>query len=132
MARIDGWLREAEIGRFVRYGHVGNGHPHYNLIVEDAAEAARASAVVDRMCAEACALGGPVSAEHWLAKVKLPYIHHRFGAFELAVMRAVKAAFDPRGLLNPGKAVPTLARCAEFNAIHVHDGRIPFPDIDRF
>ena len=43
-----------------------------------------------------------------------------------------KAAFDPRGLLNPGKAVPTLARCAEFNAMHVHDGRVPFPDIDRF
>jgi FAD/FMN-containing dehydrogenase len=106
MERIDGWLREADIGRFVRYGHVGNGHPHYNLIVEDAAEAARASAVVDRMCAEACSLGGTVTAEHGVGKVKLPYIHYRFGAFELAVMRGVKAAFDPTGIMAPGNLFP--------------------------
>ena len=42
------------------------------------------------------------------------------------------AAFDPKGLLNPGKAVPTLHRCAEFGAMHVHKGELAFPDLERF
>ena len=44
----------------------------------------------------------------------------------------MKGAFDPHGLLNPGKAVPTLQRCAEFGAMHVHGGRLPFAEIERF
>jgi glycolate oxidase len=44
----------------------------------------------------------------------------------------VKRAFDEHGLLNPGKAVPTLARCAEFGRMHVHSGREKFPDLPRF
>lgn len=106
MSRIDGWLNEAKIGRFVRYGHVGNGHPHYNLIVADAAEAKRAALVVDRMCEEACGLGGTVTAEHGVGKVKLPYLRHRYGALELAVMKGVKAAFDPKGIMAPGNLFP--------------------------
>jgi len=51
---------------------------------------------------------------------------------ELEQFHAVKAAFDPRRLLNPGKAVPTLARCAEFGAMHVHNGLLPFPELERF
>jgi glycolate oxidase len=47
-------------------------------------------------------------------------------------MHAVKAAFDPHTLLNPGKAVPTLHRCAEFGAMHVHHGELPFPELERF
>ena len=47
-------------------------------------------------------------------------------------MHAVKAAFEPHGLLNPGKAVPTLHRCAEFGAMHVHHGQLKFPDLPRF
>lgn len=106
MSRIDGWLEEAGVGRFVRYGHVGNGHPHYNLIVADHEEAARAAAVVDRMCSEACSLGGTVTAEHGVGKLKIPYIGYRFGALELAAMKGVKAAFDPRGILAPGNLLP--------------------------
>ena len=45
---------------------------------------------------------------------------------------AVRKAFDPDGLLNPDKAVPTLARCAEFNAMHVHHGQLPHPELERF
>jgi glycolate oxidase len=56
----------------------------------------------------------------------------QFRREELAQYHAVKAAFDPRGLLNPGKAVPTLARCAEFGAMHVHGNRLKFPDLERF
>jgi len=44
----------------------------------------------------------------------------------------VKAVFDERGLLNPGKAVPTLSRCAEFGAMHVHKGQMPHPHLERF
>ena len=44
----------------------------------------------------------------------------------------MKAAFDPDGLLNPGKNVPTLHRCAEFGSMHVHHGALPFPELERF
>jgi len=44
----------------------------------------------------------------------------------------VKAVFDPHGLLNPGKAIPTLNRCAEFGAMHVHKGDLRFPHLERF
>ncbi len=45
---------------------------------------------------------------------------------------ALKAAFDPKGLLNPGKAVPTLARCAEYGAMRISHGELPFPELERF
>jgi glycolate oxidase len=47
-------------------------------------------------------------------------------------MRAVKAAFDERGLLNPGKVIPTLQRCAEYGKMHVRKGLLPFPELERF
>jgi glycolate oxidase len=56
----------------------------------------------------------------------------QFPSEELETFHAVKAAFDPGGLLNPGKAIPTLARCAEFGAMHVHRGELPFPELERF
>ena len=56
----------------------------------------------------------------------------QFGAAELAQFQAVKQAFDPTGLLNPGKAIPSLARCAEFGALHVHHGQLPHPELERF
>ena len=102
MARIDGWLEEAGIERVARYGHVGDGHPHYNLIVKNGDEAARAGAVVDRMCAEACALGGTVTAEHGIGKVKRDYAKYRFGDWQIAAMKAVKTVFDPAGIMAPG------------------------------
>jgi glycolate oxidase len=55
----------------------------------------------------------------------------QFNTAELSQFHAIKHAFDPRALLNPGKAVPTLARCAEFGAMHVHHGELPFPELDR-
>ena len=51
---------------------------------------------------------------------------------ELAVFHGVKAAFDQQGGLNPGKAVPTLQRCAEFGAMHVHRGQEKYPELERF
>ena len=51
---------------------------------------------------------------------------------ELEIFHAIKRAFDPQGLLNPGKAVPALARCAEFGRMHVHGGKLHHPDLPRF
>jgi glycolate oxidase len=56
----------------------------------------------------------------------------QFDNDELTAFHAVKAAFDAQGLLNPGKAVPSLHRCAEFGRMHVHHGELKFPDIERF
>ena len=102
MAECDRWLRDANIHRVARYGHVGNGHPHYNIIATDAEEAARAHVVVDRMCREACRLGGTVTAEHGVGKVKRGYLHYRFSPLEIAAMKAIKRVFDPAGILAPG------------------------------
>jgi len=56
----------------------------------------------------------------------------QFSSLELAHFHGVKSAFDPSGILNPGKAVPTLSRCAEFGRMHVHVGEEKFPGLDRF
>jgi glycolate oxidase len=56
----------------------------------------------------------------------------QFRPDELELFMAVKRAFDPHGLLNPGKAVPTLARCAELGRMHVHSGALPHPGLPRF
>ena len=106
MRAADGWLRDARIERVARYGHVGDGHPHYNLIVQDADEAARAEGVVDRMCREACRLGGTVTAEHGIGKLKRHYARYRFSPLHFAAMRGVKDAFDPLGILAPGNIWP--------------------------
>lgn len=102
MERSDRWLAEADLHRVARYGHVGDGHPHYNVIVRDHDEAARAATVVDRMCREAIALGGTISAEHGIGKVKRRYAPYRFSPLQLAAMKGIKAAFDPNGILAPG------------------------------
>jgi len=56
----------------------------------------------------------------------------QFGAGELKQFFAIKDAFDADGLLNPGKAVPTLHRCAELGGMHVHDGKLSHPELERF
>lgn len=102
----DAWLAEAGIHRVARYGHVGNGHPHYNMVVQDAEELGRAQAVVALMCRRACELGGTICAEHGIGKVKLPYVRYRFDPIELDVMRAIKGVFDPNGIMAPGNIFP--------------------------
>ena len=100
-------LAEAGVERVYRYGHVGNGHPHYNLLVRDDDEKRRADAVVAWMCAEACRRGGTITAEHGMGKVKLHYAKDRFDPLTLAAMKAVKDQFDPQGLLAPGNLFAT-------------------------
>ena len=56
----------------------------------------------------------------------------QFSDQERNQFHAIREAFDPKCILNPGKAIPTLARCAEHNAMHVHKGKLAFPELDRF
>ena len=77
-------------------------------------------------------VGGTITGEHGVGVEKLGSMCLQFGQDELARFHGVKAAFDRHALLNPGKAVPSLARCAEFGRMHVHHGALPHPDLPRF
>jgi len=78
------------------------------------------------------AVGGTISGEHGVGVEKINQMCMQFSAAELTQFHAVKLAFDEQGLLNPGKAVPSLHRCAEFGAVHIHRGQLPHPDLERF
>jgi glycolate oxidase len=114
--------------------HAGDGNLH-PLIMFDAGrpdELQRAEefgAAILELCVAA---GGTVTGEHGVGVEKLGPMCSQFGSDELAAFHAVKHAFDQRGLLNPGKAVPTLARCADYGALRVQGGRLPFPNLPRF
>ena len=75
--------------------------------------------------------GGTITGEHGVGVEKIDQMCVQFPKAELLQFHAVKAAFDDKTLLNPGKAVPTLHRCAEFGAMHVHHGEVPFPELER-
>jgi glycolate oxidase len=114
--------------------HAGDGNLH-PLILYDANKPGELERVEELggKILEACVeVGGTITGEHGVGVEKINQMCVQFGAAELAQFHAVKAAFDPGGLLNPGKAVPTLHRCAEFGAMHVHRGRIAHPDLERF
>jgi FAD/FMN-containing dehydrogenases len=81
------------------------------------------------LCVE---VGGTITGEHGVGMEKINQMCVQFNSAELTQFHAVKHAFDEKGLLNPGKAVPTLHRCAEFGATHVHHGALPFPELERF
>ncbi len=114
--------------------HAGDGNLH-PLILYDAnnpgelEKAETLGGAILELCVE---VGGTVTGEHGVGVEKLNQMCVQFNSAELTQMHAVKAAFDPKGLLNPGKAVPTLHRCAEFGAMHVHHGELKFPELPRF
>ncbi|RUA06315.1 MAG: FAD-binding oxidoreductase [Gammaproteobacteria bacterium] len=77
-------------------------------------------------------MGGSITGEHGVGVEKLNAMCHQFNNKELEIFHKIKAAFDPKLLLNPGKAVPELHRCAELGAMHVHHGKLPHPELERF
>ena len=77
-------------------------------------------------------LGGTVTGEHGVGIEKLSSMCVQFTPAEREQMLSVKRAFDPTELLNPGKAIPTLHRCAEYGKMHVRKGLLPFPELPRF
>ena len=77
-------------------------------------------------------VGGTITGEHGVGVEKINSMCVQFKPAELETFHRIKHAFDEHGLLNPGKAVPTLHRCAEFGRMHVHAGQQKFPDLPRF
>jgi len=146
---IDGTIPRRQIGRVLRgiaelaeeydlrvanVFHAGDGNLH-PLILYDSSrpgEFERTEALGGRILSLCVEAGGTITGEHGVGLEKIDQMCVQFDSGALAQFHRIKAAFDPAGLLNPGKAVPTLSRCAEFNAMHVHNGHIPFPDIERF
>jgi glycolate oxidase len=132
----------ADIGRLsAEYGlpicnvfHAGDGNLH-PLILYDAnqpGELERTEELGGRILELCVAVGGTITGEHGVGMEKINQMCVQFSGAELSQFHAIKQAFDPRGLLNPGKAIPTLQRCAEFGAMHVHHGKLPHPELERF
>ncbi|WP_024870479.1 FAD-binding oxidoreductase [Pseudoxanthomonas suwonensis] len=92
----------------VVFGHAGNGNLHVNIMYhpDDAAESARAHAALEQVFALVLSLQGTLSGEHGIGVAKRDWMPRAFDAATLAAMRAVKAALDPDGILNPGKVLP--------------------------
>jgi len=114
--------------------HAGDGNLH-PLIMFDAGkpdELQRAEQCGNRILELCVAVGGTVTGEHGVGVEKLGPMCKQFSSAELEMFHAVKRAFDPHALLNPGKAVPSLARCADYGALHVAGGKLPFPHLPRF
>ncbi len=76
--------------------------------------------------------GGVLTGEHGVGVEKRDLMPEMFSETDLGLQQRVKCAFDQDSLLNPGKVFPTLHRCAELSAMHVHQGKVPFPDVPRF
>ena len=114
--------------------HAGDGNLH-PLILFDASRAEeleRTEQFAAEVLEKCVAVGGTITGEHGVGVEKINQMCVQFKPDELELFRAVKAVFDSRGLLNPGKAVPTLARCAEYGRMHVHGGKLPHPELPRF
>ncbi|MEQ6340972.1 MAG: FAD-binding protein [Gammaproteobacteria bacterium] len=114
--------------------HAGDGNLH-PLILYDAnkpGELERTEEFGGKILDLCIAVGGTITGEHGVGMEKIGQMCHQFAPAELTQFHAVKHAFDPQGLLNPGKAVPTLHRCAEFGAMHVHGGKLSHPELERF
>jgi glycolate oxidase len=114
--------------------HAGDGNLH-PLILFDANqpdELHRAEAFGAEILELSVAMGGTISGEHGVGAEKLNSMCVQFSETERAQMLALKAAFDPQGLLNPGKVIPTLSRCAEYGRMHVKRGALAFPELERF
>jgi len=114
--------------------HAGDGNLH-PLILYDANEsdelhrAEEFGADILKLCVE---VGGVLTGEHGVGVEKRDLMPAMFNETDLAQQQRVKCAFDADGLLNPGKVFPKLHRCAELGRMHIHAGKVPFPDLPRF
>lgn len=114
--------------------HAGDGNLH-PLILFDANKPGALQRTEElgeqilQLCVE---VGGTITGEHGVGVEKLNPMCSQFNALELTQFHDLKAAFDQKGLLNPGKAIPTLNRCADHGAMHVHHNQLPHPELERF
>jgi glycolate oxidase len=119
--------------RCINVFHAGDGNLH-PLILYDANVAGqleRTEAFGSEILRLSVALGGTITGEHGVGFEKLNAMCEQFTTDELKAFHAIKRAFDPSGLLNPVKAIPSLHRCAEMGRMHVHQGELKFPELER-
>jgi glycolate oxidase len=146
---MDGTIPRKELSRVLtsisrlseKYGlrvanvfHAGDGNLH-PLILYDAnqpGQLRKAEEFGGEILDLCVAVGGTITGEHGVGVEKIDRMCVQFDKPSLQQFLNVRKAFDPNGLLNPDKAIPTLARCAEFNAMHVHNGELPHPELERF
>ncbi|MBL0087054.1 MAG: FAD-binding protein [Ideonella sp.] len=114
--------------------HAGDGNLHPLILFDanDPDELHRCEQFGADILETSVALGGTVTGEHGVGIEKLSSMCVQFSPEEREQMMALKRAFDPTGLLNPGKVIPTLHRCAEYGRMHVKKGLLPFPELERF
>jgi glycolate oxidase len=114
--------------------HAGDGNLHPLILFDanDADQLHRCEQFGAEIMETSVAMGGTITGEHGVGVEKLGSMCVQFTAEELAQMSSVKHAFDPQGLLNPGKVIPTLNRCAEYGKMLVRGGQISRPDLPRF
>ncbi len=146
---MDGTIPRKRLGEMLRfiaamekkYGlrcpnvfHAGDGNLHPLILFDanDAGELARTEQFAAEVLEKCVAVGGTITGEHGVGVEKINQMCVQFRPEELELFQALKRAFDPHGLLNPGKAVPTLARCAEYGRMRVHGGQLPHPELPRF
>jgi glycolate oxidase len=146
---MDGTIPRRQLGTVLRaiaemetrYGlgcpnvfHAGDGNLHPLILydAQDPDQLARAEAFGDEILRTCIAVGGTVTGEHGVGLEKIDHLCVQFDAPTRASFERLRAAFDPSGLLNPGKAIPTLRRCVEHGHTHVHAGHVAFPELPRW
>ncbi|MBP7655177.1 MAG: FAD-binding protein [Pseudoxanthomonas sp.] len=120
--------------RCVNVFHAGDGNLHPLILFDanDPDQLHRCEQFGADILETSVAMGGTVTGEHGVGVEKLNSMCVQFSAEENEQMFGIKRAFDPQGLLNPGKVIPTLNRCAEYGKMLVRAGRLPFPELERF
>jgi glycolate oxidase len=114
--------------------HAGDGnlHPLILFNANDPDELHRTEQFASEVLQKCIEVGGTVTGEHGVGVEKINEMCVQFSPAELEAFRGVKRAFDPAGLLNPSKNIPTLHRCAEFGKMHVRAGKLAHPELPRF
>ncbi len=114
--------------------HAGDGnlHPLIMYDIDKPGDLEKAEALARDILTLCVEVGGVLSGEHGIGVEKRDLMGTMFSDLDLKQQQRVKCAFDPDGLLNPGKVFPVLHRCAELGHMHVHRGQVPFPDLPRF
>ena len=133
LQKMNEWSEDYKL-RIANVFHAGDGNLH-PLILFDAnieGELERTEELGGKILELCVEVGGTITGEHGVGMEKINQMCVQFGSNEITQFHALKNAFDPEALLNPGKAIPTLNRCAEFGALHVHHGEVPHPELERF
>ncbi|HEY6239984.1 MAG TPA: FAD-linked oxidase C-terminal domain-containing protein [Burkholderiales bacterium] len=114
--------------------HAGDGNLHPLILFDanDPGQLERTERFAGEVLEKCVEVGGTITGEHGVGVEKIDQMCVQFAAAEIERFQGVKRAFDPGGLLNPGKNIPTLHRCAEFGRMRVRGGQLPHPELPRF